>query len=66
MPSTLDAGLCGQCAWSRQVVGAASTFVMCTRGLTDSRYRKYPALPVIACRGFEIAAPPASEGGVSG
>ena len=49
----MDAGLCGQCAWSRFVAATVSTFTMCTRGLTDPAYAKYPRLPVRACRGYE-------------
>jgi hypothetical protein len=52
---TVDAGLCGQCAWSRRVPAAVSTFIMCTRALTDAAFAKYPPLPVRACRGFEPA-----------
>ncbi len=61
----MEAGLCGQCAWSRPVVGAASTFIMCTRGLTDPAFPKYPVLPVLACRGYEPVAvpPPGDEAG---
>lgn len=33
-----------------------SAFVLCTRGLTDPGFPKYPALPVTACRGYEAAA----------
>lgn len=53
----MDAGLCGPCAWSRRVMAAASTFTMCTRGLTDPAYAKYPVLPVMACRGYEPVTP---------
>lgn len=61
---TVNAGLCGQCAWSRRVPAAVSTFIMCTRALTDAAFAKYPPLPVCACRGFEPApatAPPTEE-----
>ncbi len=58
MSRTVNAGLCGECAWSRPVAAAVSTFMMCTRGLTDPAYRKYPMLPVLACRGYEPALPP--------
>ena len=60
----VDAGLCGQCAWSRRVPAAVSTFIMCTRALTDAAFAKYPPLPVRACRGFEpaaVAAAPTEE-----
>jgi hypothetical protein len=58
----VDAGLCGQCAWSRRVPAAVSTFIMCTRALTDAAFAKYPALPVRACRGFEPVPAGASGG----
>lgn len=47
------------------MAAAASTFIMCTRGLTDPDYRKYPTLPVRACRGFEAAPAPSSGGEVT-
>lgn len=30
-----------------------SVFYQCRLALTDPRFVKYPALPVVACRGFE-------------
>lgn len=60
----VDAGLCSQCAWSRRVPAAVSTFIMCNRALTDAAFAKYPPLPVRACRGFEpapVAAGPTEE-----
>lgn len=53
-------GLCETCRWRRDVRGAASTFVMCTRGLTDPTFARYPALPVLRCGGYETAP---AEGG---
>lgn len=60
---TVEAGLCEACRWRRDVRGAASTFVMCTRGLTDPAFAKYPVLPVRQCRGY---APAAGDGGGEG
>lgn len=37
----------------RLVPAPRTTFVMCTRGLTDPAYPKYPPLPVRACAGVE-------------
>lgn len=53
MPDAPRAGLCDRCVWRQLVAGARSTFVMCRRGLSDPRFPKYPALPVVACAGFE-------------
>ncbi len=49
-------GLCAECAWARRVVSSrGSVFWLCERARTDARFRKYPPLPVHACRGFEQA-----------
>lgn len=49
-------GLCSLCTHSRQVVsGKASVFWLCERSRTDPRFRKYPALPVVECVGYESA-----------
>jgi hypothetical protein len=47
-------GLCAVCRHSRRVVsGKASVFWLCERSREDARFRKYPALPVVRCVGFE-------------
>lgn len=51
-------GLCGECAHARVVDSGRSTFYLCQRAQTDPRYRKYPALPVLACPGYERAGSP--------
>jgi hypothetical protein len=57
-----DPGLCGSCRHQRVVVsGRGSRFSLCERSRTDSRYPRYPALPVRACAGYE-----AREGAASG
>ena len=49
------AGLCGQCAWSREVeTRRGSVFRLCVRHRTDPTFFKYPSLPVLRCRGFEV------------
>ena len=48
-----EIGLCGDCQHVRQVPGARTTFYMCQRSFTDSRFPKYPPLPVIRCLGYE-------------
>ena len=50
-------GLCEKCAFVRRVENErASIFYLCERSFEDSRYPKYPPLPVLACLGFEVAA----------
>jgi len=34
---------------------------MCQRSFTDPAFPKYPRLPVIACAGYEPAAPEAAQ-----
>jgi hypothetical protein len=50
-------GLCADCQHGRIVPGGRSTFYLCRRSLTDPAYPKYPPLPVIACRGYELRPP---------
>jgi hypothetical protein len=58
---TLDAaelsrvGLCAACEHARAIVSAkGSKFWLCERASSDPmRFRKYPALPVLRCSGFE-------------
>jgi len=58
-------GLCETCRHGRVVEARRSSFLMCTRGLSDPGYPKYPVLPVRACRGYEPSAPPEPSGEVS-
>ncbi len=47
-------GLCGSCRWVRNIKSdRGSCFFQCARATTDSRYPRYPRLPVIACFGYE-------------
>jgi hypothetical protein len=47
------AGLCDRCRNARRVVsGRGSVFVLCELSRTDSRFARYPRLPVVACGGF--------------
>lgn len=51
---TVDPGLCGRCTWARTVTSSRqATFLRCARSDTDSRFAKYPSLPVLECDGFE-------------
>ena len=38
---------------SRKGSDRGSLFTLCTRGLTDPAWPKYPRLPVLQCTGFE-------------
>jgi hypothetical protein len=55
-PRTPNAGLCAICLHARIVEsGRGSRFYLCQRSQTDPRFKKYPALPVLRCAGFEDA-----------
>jgi hypothetical protein len=47
------AGLCARCTHLRVVPGArGAEFYLCQLSFTDSRFRRYPAIPVLTCPGF--------------
>jgi hypothetical protein len=49
-------GLCETCRHVRIIRSDRGTvFYLCTLSFTDQRFRKYPALPVIHCAGYEPA-----------
>ena len=46
-------GLCGTCRHVRVITGnQGSVFYLCRLSAVDTRYVKYPTLPVTACAGF--------------
>jgi hypothetical protein len=48
------AGLCATCVHVQIIASSrGSTFFMCRLSDTDPRFRKYPAIPVRACSGYE-------------
>ena len=48
------AGLCASCSHAQIVTSArGSVFYLCRLSFEDSRFPKYPALPVKKCSGFE-------------
>jgi hypothetical protein len=48
------AGLCDSCSHQKLIGNTrGSTFSMCERSKTDSRYPKYPRIPVEKCPGYE-------------
>jgi hypothetical protein len=47
-------GLCGDCRHARRIESdRKSVFVRCQLALSDSRFAKYPRLPVTRCAGYE-------------
>jgi hypothetical protein len=48
------AGLCADCIHARTVESIrGSVFFLCELSRTDSRFPKYPRLPVLTCAGFK-------------
>jgi hypothetical protein len=46
-------GLCRTCVHGQTVTSSkGSTFYLCRLSETDPRFRRYPALPVLACTGY--------------
>jgi hypothetical protein len=57
------AGLCAACRHGRRTANKrGSSFWLCERSKTDPRFVRYPALPVLACPGFELRSDPAGTG----
>ena len=49
-----NAGLCGHCRHSRRIESdRGSVFFMCKLSFEDSRFAKYPRLPVFVCSGYQ-------------
>jgi hypothetical protein len=48
------AGLCAECANARVVESnRGSIFLLCELSRSDSRFAKYPRLPVLSCSGYQ-------------
>ena len=52
-------GLCARCAHATRVPTPRSEFWLCRLSAQDSRFERYPRLPVIACAGHEPGEPEA-------
>jgi hypothetical protein len=52
--SRLDSepGLCGRCVHRELLSSRRSVFLRCGLAATDSRFARYPPLPVLRCAGF--------------
>jgi len=59
VPENMDrigAGLCETCQHSRIIVSdRGSVFYLCELSFRDSRFRKYPGLPVLECSGYTMS-----------
>ena len=51
-------GLCATCEHLQLVASSRSVFVRCSLADTDSRFPRYPPLPVVACSGYARRALP--------
>jgi len=50
----MQAGLCGSCSHARRMQSdRGSVFIRCELSFADSRFVKYPRLPVLSCTGYE-------------
>jgi hypothetical protein len=48
------AGLCADCVHTRRIESdRGARFYLCELSATNPEYRKYPALPVIDCAGYQ-------------
>lgn len=52
-PLSADPGLCSRCRHALLTRSARSTFLRCALAATDPGFPRYPALPVLACGGFD-------------
>jgi len=49
------AGLCADCGHMRLIKSdRGATFYLCERSASDKSFPKYPRLPMIQCRGYEL------------
>jgi hypothetical protein len=54
-PPHPNPGLCGHCTHARRIESdRGSQFLLCQLAATDSRFAKYPRLPVLCCEGYEM------------
>jgi hypothetical protein len=48
------AGLCASCRFAEIITSSrGSTFYLCTLSETNPAFRRYPALPVLRCSGYQ-------------
>jgi hypothetical protein len=52
------AGLCERCVHVQHVSSSrGSRFYLCRLSVTDSRFPRYPVIPVLQCAGYQAAEP---------
>ena len=58
-PARDAVGLCLTCRYARRIENRrGSTFMLCEKSVTEpDRFSRYPPLPVLACRGYELDGP---------
>ena len=50
------AGLCASCRWAEVVTSSrGSTVYLCSLSTKDPSFPRYPALPVLVCRGYTLS-----------
>jgi hypothetical protein len=55
-PSGMSAGLCATCRHARTITSdRGRVFYQCSLSKTDPSFPKYPQLPVLACRGYQMS-----------
>jgi hypothetical protein len=51
------AGLCASCRFAEIITSSrGSTFYLCALSATNPAFKRYPALPVLDCSGYQPAA----------
>ena len=58
-----QSGLCRACRHAEVLRSKRSAFLRCGRAAGDTRFPRYPGLPVLQCAGFETPAAAAKEPG---
>ena len=58
-----EVGLCATCRHMKMICSDRDAiFYLCQRAYTDDRFRKYPALPVLQCVGYDAKSGDESTG----
>lgn len=58
-PISPPPGQCESCSYAHIIIsGKGSQFFYCTRAEIDTRYPKYPRLPVVECPGYKARSSP--------
>jgi hypothetical protein len=53
-PESAIVGLCSDCAHAKKLkTKIDATIYLCGRAAADSRFPKFPRLPIMACAGYE-------------